>query len=60
MLEDAYNEILSLVKSNEKVNFISIDRNSKVSVAVNGDLTDPKNIQNFDFIQEALEFIEKL
>lgn len=56
MLEDAYNEILSLIKSNEKVNFIDIDKNGMVTVSDIESL----NPKMFLSTTEALEYIEKL
>lgn len=56
MLEDAYNEIMSLVQKNNKIHFISFDKFGKVSVAT----SDLLKIPDFETIQEALEYIETL
>lgn len=56
MLEDAYQEILSLVKSNENVNFIAISKTGCVTVSTM-QLLKPAEFSN---IQEALDFIEML
>lgn len=56
MLEDAHKEILSLIRSNEKVNFIAFDKNGKINVSTIESL----NILTFATITEVCEYIEKL
>lgn len=56
MLEDAYNEILSSIKRNEKINFIAINRNGTIMISDTNSLS----LNTFLTISEAQEYIETL